>query len=156
MIIVKQDTASALKIMEDVSEWLKIKKMPLWDPHDFSDGTILKTVDKAYFYCAFIKDVPVGAMIFQWNDPTFWPYSNGDSGFIHKLCVQRKFAGKGIPKELIEWAKNEIRKKNRLFLRLDCAADRPKLCKIYENLGFIRVDTRMVGPYDIAFYEMKV
>jgi GNAT superfamily N-acetyltransferase len=156
MIIVKHDTATALTIMKEAAEWLISKEMPLWDPCEFSDGTILKTVDKTDFYCAFFHDVPAAAMIFQWSDPAFWPHAHGDSGFIHKLCVKRAFAGKGIPKEMIAWAKNQVLGKNRFFLRLDCAADRSKLCGLYEDMGFKKVDRRMVGPYDIAFYEMKV
>ncbi len=44
----------------------------------------------------------------------------------------------------------------RTSLRLDCAADRPKLCRFYEDYGFRRVGLRMVGWYDAAFYELPL
>ncbi len=44
----------------------------------------------------------------------------------------------------------------RTSLRLDCAADRPKLCRFYEDYGFRRVGRRMVGWYDAAFYELPL
>jgi GNAT superfamily N-acetyltransferase len=157
MITVRQaDTKIALNIMKEAAEWLLGNKMPLWQPADFIPDNFLKSTKAEDVYTAYIQDTPVAAMILQWADPTFWPDSDGDSGFIHKLSIRREFAGRGIPKEFIEWAKDEVRKRNRQFLRLDCAGDRPKLCKIYEDMGFFQVERKMMGPYDVALYEINV
>ena len=43
-----------------------------------------------------------------------------------------------------------------MYLRLDCATDRLKLCRFYEKYGFRRVSRRMVGPYDTAFYDLPL
>jgi ribosomal protein S18 acetylase RimI-like enzyme len=157
MITVSQsDVKSALAIIREVSEWLIDKKMPLWNPDDFSNGKFIKSIGDGNLCTAYIGSEPVAAMVLQWSDPVFWPNSMGDSGFIHKLAVKREFAGKGISKKFTDWAKNEVRSRNRTFLRLDCAADRTKLCKVYEDLGFLKIDRRMVGIYDVAFYELTV
>lgn len=42
------------------------------------------------------------------------------------------------------------------YLRLDCAGDRAKLCKFYESIGFLQVDRKMIGKFDITFYVKKL
>jgi GNAT superfamily N-acetyltransferase len=152
----QSDTTNALVILREISEWLIEKNMPLWNPDDFINGKFVRSIGDGNLCTAYIGTEPVAAMVLQWSDPAFWPNSIGNSGFIHKLAVKREFAGKGISRQFIDWAKDEVRSRNRSFLRLDCAADRPKLCNIYEELGFLRIERRMVGIYDIAFYELKV
>jgi GNAT superfamily N-acetyltransferase len=152
----KADTEAALDIMRKAAEWLVEKGMPLWDPKKFADGKILESVREEDLYTAYIDNKPVASLILQWSDPVFWPDSHGDSGFIHKLSVKRDCAGLGVPNKFVAWAKEEVRKRNRRFLRLDCAADRAKLCKVYEDMGFIKVDRRVVGMFDCAFYEIEV
>lgn len=156
MLSIRRNAEDALGVMKRAAEWLVERGMPLWQPSDFENGQFLDSISKEDLITAYVDDTVAGAMVLQWEDTEFWPHSRGDSGFIHKLCVERRFAGKGVAGALVEWAKNEVRARKRAFLRLDCSADRPKLCHVYENLGFSRVDRRMVGPYDIAFYEMRV
>jgi hypothetical protein len=68
--------------------------------------------------------------------------------------VRRRFAGTGAVEQLIAWAREEAMLRGRRYLRLDCAGDRPKLCSIYEHMGFQQVDRRMLGVFDVAFYEL--
>jgi GNAT superfamily N-acetyltransferase len=156
LITVRRNPTAALCIMKEAAEWLVKKNMPLWDPMDFENGKFLQSADENNLYTAYVENVPAAAMSLQWIDPIFCPNAKVDSGFIHKLSVSRAFAGKGIAQEFVEWAKTEVRKRNRCYLRLDCAADRHKLCELYEKMGFTRIDRRFVGPYDNAFYECKV
>jgi len=152
----QSDITTALNIMKEVSEWLAKKGMPLWNPSDFENGKFIKTIKEEDLYTAYIDNIPVATMVLQWTDLEFWPNSIEDSGFIHKFCVKREFSGRGIANEFIKWAIDEVRKRKRKFLRLDCAADRPKLCKVYENNGFTSVGRKMIGQFDTAFYELVV
>ena len=96
-------------------------------------------------------------MILKWEDSYLWPdIKCGESGFIHKLCIRRKYSGKGLSESMIDFAIEECRKRNVAFLRLDCAGDREKLCSFYERLGFSQVRRRILGKFDVAFYERKV
>ena len=157
MLTVKQkDMEPAFRIMKEAAQWLISKGMPLWKPEDFTRERLLKDISENDIYTAYLSNRPVASMILQWKDPSFWPNAKADSGFIHKLSVIREYAGKGIAQEFINWAKGEVKNRNRTFLRLDCAGDRPTLCKIYEDIGFSKVDRKMVGQFDVAFYELRV
>ena len=57
---------------------------------------------------------------------------------------------------MLDWAKATASERGRAYLRLDRAADRPKLCRLHEGYGLRRVGRRMVGPYDTAFYELPL
>lgn len=57
---------------------------------------------------------------------------------------------------MIEQAIKECKKRNIVFLKLDCDASREKLCSFYEKFGFTQVDRKMMGIFDVAFYEYKI
>jgi hypothetical protein len=42
------------------------------------------------------------------------------------------------------------------FVRLDTDAFRPRLRAVYEALGFLFRDERVVGPHTVARYELRV
>ena len=159
MIIKNTDINIALEIMREAALWLIDKNEPLWRLEDLTSEKIMKGISEENVYVGFEDNLPVAAMILQWHDPSFWekikPF---ESGFIHKICVRRKYAGKGYAKEMLAFAEAECKKRKIGFLRLDCAGDRPKLCDFYESLGFKQVQRRLVGPnaYDLAFYEKKL
>jgi GNAT superfamily N-acetyltransferase len=151
------DTESAIKIMREAASWLINKGEPMWELKDLTAEKILGGITDNDIYVGWIGDKPVTAMILQWHDPFFWPdVPKNKSGFIHKLCVSREFSGKGYTKAMIKFAENECKKREIHFLRLDCAGDREKLCKIYEDNGFKQIGRKMVGPYDTAFYEKEI
>lgn len=154
--VTRGDTRLAVDIMREAASWLTETGKALWRVEDLTEDSILAGITKDDVCVGWVGGEAAVAMILQWEDPSLWPRAEGDSGFIHKLCVRRRFAGTGAASEMVEWAKQEVRRRGRRYLRLDCAADRPKLCSLYEKLGFRRADRRMVGVYDMAFYELRV
>ncbi len=104
-----------------------------------------------------LSEEPAAAMVVQGSDETFWPDApEGESLFVHKLAAARRLKGRGAAAAMLDWAKARASEQGRSYLRLDCAADRPKLCRFYEEYGFRRAGRRMVGPYDTAFYEIPL
>ena len=146
----------ALEIMREAARWLIDTGRPLWRLEDLTREKILQGIAEEDVRVGWVGDEPAAAMILQWRDERFWPQALDDSGYIHKLAMRRKFAGQGIAIHMLDWARQESLRKGTNYLRLDCAGDRPKLCAFYETYGFIQVDRRMVGPYDMAFYELKL
>lgn len=156
MKITTGDAAVAVDIMREAASWLANSGKPLWPLEDITEEKILAGITRDNVCVGWVGNESAAAMILQWEDPLFWPDAHADSGFIHKLCIRRRFAGTGISGEMIEWAKRETRRRGRAYLRLDCAADRPKLCAIYERLGFEQKDRRLLAGFDTAFYELRL
>jgi len=151
------DIENALLIMKEAANRLIKTGKEMWNPEDITKEKILRNIAEKDIYIGYIDDEPAGSMILQWDDKFFWPnIGENESGFIHKLAVRQKYAGKKISNYMVQFAEEECRKRGIKYLRLDCAADRPKLCKFYENLGFRMVDRRMIDKYDTAFYEKKL
>jgi hypothetical protein len=57
---------------------------------------------------------------------------------------------------MIAYAAGMCRKKGASVLKLDCAGGREKLCGFYEDIGFRQAGRKMVGPFDVALYEMRI
>lgn len=156
MKITQGNVPVAVDIMREAASWLIEVGKPMWRLEDITQDTILTGITKDDVYVGWVGDESATAMVLQWSDPFFWPQAKDDSGFIHKLSVRRRFAGTNVSSQMVEWAKQETRRRGKAYLRLDCAGDRARLCFFYEGLGFRRTDRRMVGVFDSAFYELRL
>lgn len=152
------DIESAILIMKEVAKWLTNKGEPIWEINNLTKEKLLgASLSGNNFYTAWENSKPIAAMILQWHDPEFWPNIRPfESGFIHKLCVCREYAGKGISTKMILFAETECKIKGIKKLRLDCDGNRPKLCSFYETHGFKQIDRKMIGIYDVVFYEKNI
>lgn len=117
----------------------------------------MKSLSLENFYIGKIHENKVSAMILQWHDKLFWPYANdNEAGYVHKLCVVRQYAGIGISDKMIDFAKEECRRRGIKYLRLDTGWNRLKLCHHYEKLGFIKVRKITLESKDYALYQMGI
>lgn len=150
------DVDGAVEIMRETAQWLVDARMPLWEPENLTAEKLTNGLESDNFIVIKAGGEPAAAMILQWRDMLYWPMIGDDeSGFIHKLCVRRKFAGHGLPRFMVDYAVEECRTKGIHFLRLDTDAGRPKLCGLYERLGFKGAGFVMMGKR-IALYEMEL
>ncbi len=155
MDITRGDIPIALDIMREAASWLVATGRPLWRLEDSPEERILRDRTSDNICVGWVGEESVAAMILQWRDPMFWPNAADDSAFIHKLSVRRRFAGTGAAREMVAWAMQEARQHGKQYLRLDCAGERPRLCAFYESLCFRQVDRRMLGAFDVAFYQSR-
>ena len=114
-------------------------------------------VEGGLFVLASVDGEPAAVAKFQLSDPEFWPAQpSGESTFIHRLAVRRRYARTGVSSALIDWAVERTRSIGRQYLRLDCDALRPRLRAFYERRGFIFQSEIEVGPHHVARYERRV
>jgi len=157
LIITSGDIDNAVLVIREAAKWMIEIGKSLWEMEDLTKEKLLKGLTKDNFYTGYVNNKPAAAMLLIWHDPFFWPdIKLNESGFIHKLSVSREFAGKGYAEEMIKFAEAECKYKNINFLRLDCAGDRAKLRKFYESLGFVQVNRKMMGNFDVAFYQKEL
>lgn len=64
--------------------------------------------------------------------------------------------GRGLAHALLAGAARETREAGCAFLRLDTAANRPKLRALYESAGFRAVDEVTVRGFFVVRYELAV
>lgn len=144
-------------VLQDVVRWMNSTGRSLWPSEQVSADGLLNSYKPEEIHAGYINNSPVAGMVVQQEDTFFWPHIPGsESLFIHKLAVLRKFKDQGISSLMIEWITAQAIDQGKKYLRLDCDAGRPKLCKFYEDLGFVNVKRNMVGIYDICLFEMKL
>jgi len=155
--VTEHEVGDFVAVLKDAAIWLKNEGMEMWDPNQLSAVHLLKYNSIDQLFIGYMNHEAAAVMILQEEDPTFWPDAKGDSLFIHKLAVRRDYAKQGYSRAMIQWAKTRARSLNKKYVRLDCAADRPKLREFYELQGFQKVSERiMFGTYPTAFYEVEI
>ena len=104
-----------------------------------------------------LEDRPVAAMLLVPSDPGFWPIDPpGEALYLHKLAVHPDWQGLQLSAQMIEEAVRLTRAAGRPWLRLDTAAERPKLRTLYEALGFRLVREGEMAGWPAAWYELPV
>lgn len=147
-----------ISILIEAAEWMDSIGMKNWDSSKFSiDEILIKSELNDLFLC-YADNEPAGCLKLQETDMLFWPDDiKGEALYVHKLAVKRIFAGKGISTFMMDWAKEQAKLKKCNYLKLDCLANRSKLCMVYEKQGFIKVDEKLVfGEVKSALYQLKV
>ncbi len=146
------------EILIEAAEWLISENIKNWDPNKLTADYLLQNNSIDEFFLCYKDGEAIGCMKLQARDDMFWPDDSvGESLYIHKLAVKRKFAGQGISTFMLDWAKLQAKEKGCKYLKLDCIANRTKLCKVYERQDFIKVGERLVfGKYPTAFFEYAI
>ncbi|WP_166395054.1 GNAT family N-acetyltransferase [Rubrobacter marinus] len=145
------------RVLLEVAGWLEAGGRPMWTADELAPGALLERYDLREMRLGVLDGEPAAAMVVQESDGVFWPGApEGESLFVHKLAVARRLKGRGAAAAMLDWARARALEQGKAYLRLDCAADRPKLRRFYEEYGFRGVGRRMVGPCDTAFYELPL
>jgi len=159
-----QNVNQAIYVMRDAGKWLlENNKNPSkwWSLKNLNRKFLLQYAKPDEFYVALINNEPAAAAILQFNQKAQdWKSIDGDRRqpalYIHWLCVGREFAGKNLPKILVDFAAQQAKKRNLKLLRLDTNADETKLRKIYEDLGFSLMGAEQEAHQKTAFYQKTV
>lgn len=143
-------------VLLEAAHWLQEIGQPLWKNEELQPDRLMVDVKAGLFYLACVAGEAAGVFKMQDEDALFWPdVPGGESIFIHRVAVRRKFAGGQVTTAMVDYAKQTTAAMGKRFLRLDCAS-RPKLCRIYESHGFLKQSTRQVGPYVVTRYQFEI
>jgi ribosomal protein S18 acetylase RimI-like enzyme len=158
--ITQGNKKEAVKIMQEAALWLIASSKKMWSVEEVSYDNLQYPNND--FVVLWKGNISVASMILTFEDDYIWTEAKSKtSGIIHKLSVKRDFAGMGYSEKLIEYAKKKCSDSNLQYLRLDCDANRKKLCAFYERNGFSlfkikKFNSKRLGFIKCALYEMKV
>jgi predicted N-acetyltransferase YhbS len=151
------DAAEVSAILQEAAKWLDDRGMRLWQAGELSPSSITRDLSEGVIFIAEDEGAAAGTIRFQLEDAQFWPdIPAGESAFVHRLAVRRRYAGGLVSSELLQWAVERTRELGRRFLRLDCEAERPRLRAVYERFGFRHHSDRQVGPYYVSRYQYAI
>jgi GNAT superfamily N-acetyltransferase len=152
-----EDAELVFSILHEAAEWLRERGTPLWAEDEIAPEVIAGEVDAGLYFLAERDGQVAGTLRFQLTDPEFWPdVGEEESAFVHRLAVRRAFAGSGVSTAMLRWAADRARALGRVYLRLDCEVDRPRLRRMYEDFGFRYHSDRHVDRFSVARYELPL
>lgn len=151
------DIENVSAVLNEAASRLRIAGQEMWLPEEIEPQSLISDVNEGLYYLAKLESTVIGVFRYQEEDSVFWPdIPAGQSGFIHRLAIRSTFAGQGYAAQLVDFCSFRTKQLGRLWLRLDCAADRPKLRAIYVRMGFSLHSLRTVGPWHVARYQRRV
>lgn len=159
-----QDMDLAISVMQNAGEWLLGSgKNPSkwWQPQNMNLAFLSQFAEPEDFYVGLVDEKPAVSAILQFDQRNQgWTSVDKDQPqkalYIHWLCVHRDFAGKGLPKIMIDFAAQKAQEHNINLLRVDTNASEMKLRKIYEDLGFTLVGIEHEDYRKTAFYQKAI
>ena len=131
--------------------------LPMWPQEALTAERLQRQYPGGQGYVGTQGGPAVAAMILVATDPHFWPHDpHGEALYLHKLAVHPDWQGAGLGSLMVEAAAEQARAAGVLWLRLDTAADRPKLRAIYEALGFMLVREGRMDGWPAAWYGLNL
>ncbi|RZJ58871.1 MAG: GNAT family N-acetyltransferase [Acidovorax sp.] len=124
------DAASLIAIMDDATRY-KVERGDLaWGPHGDSARRVARAIER--------------------DDEPYWGTQPPVAGYLHGLAINNGFHGAGIGSWVMGWAQRHVSAQGRGWLRLDCSAGNPGLCRYYERCGFVRVGEQVFANGHVA------
>jgi protein-tyrosine phosphatase len=152
-----KDLTKILDILTDAARWrAKAGEFNPW-PVPFPESRVSPWLSEGRVYLAELPDEgAVGTFTLLWEDPTFWGPQPPTAGYLHRVAVLRRCAGRGVGAQMLAWAADQVTAAGRRLLRLDTLASNPKLCRYYELQGFRRVGDVTLEGHLYALFERTV
>ncbi|ERJ11507.1 GNAT family N-acetyltransferase [Haloplasma contractile] len=148
-----------LSIIREIAIWLKDQGKEMWTLNKVNEAHFLNRFKDGEWYICYSGNEPAGVFILLKENKRWWTdQPKGESLFLKKLGVRRKYAGTGISTYIINWIKSEVKKRNMRYIRLEIFADVEFLDAFYKKNRF-RLVKEVVSPRNnkrIGLYELKV
>lgn len=152
------DAAVILELRHAAEDWLLEREIDQWRPREVPLAAIEQQVADGEFFVvsSAASNTTVGALRLLWSDPEFWGDDDGRAAYVHGLVIDRRFAGRGLGRDMLTWAEHRARDAGAAVLRLDCAATNLALRRYYVNFGFTEVGERHFEQFSVTLLEKPV
>ncbi len=160
-----EDTTDIMRLLVNTAEWLLRKGSTQW-------GALLRgedsyntpeAVNRGEVYI-FRNDRDIAGMVILMEEPNSWDRQlwgekseDGSAIYLHRLAVNRKYAGRDVGRQIMLWAENAVPEQlNKSVIRLDCMASIPALNEFYRKLNYEHVGDGVNSTGTYSMYEKRV
>jgi GNAT superfamily N-acetyltransferase len=151
MIVVPAEEADLhrlLRFRSDSAAWLAARGIDQW-ARPFPARTILASIRAGEVFLikeAESADAAATVTLDRRADARLWTEEEAKepSLYVHKLSVDRAYAGAGLGARILDWADDQAARRGCKWLRLDAWTNNPRLHAYYLEQGFtyVRTSTR--------------
>ncbi|MFJ3533793.1 GNAT family N-acetyltransferase [Streptomyces sp. NPDC090132] len=150
MIIVRAELADLhrlLRFRTDTARWLSALGSDQW-ALPFPAESIIRSIEAGEVYLireAHGTDAAATITLDTEADPLLWTETERaqPAFYVHKLTVDRQYAGRGLGTRLLDWAGDRAAQRGATWLRLDAWTTNARLQAYYRANGFNHVRTVM-------------
>jgi len=146
-----EGTAEAMDMLRGIAGWLKSSGSLQWngllrgeDSHGLEEAAAR---GEAFLFRAGSKasaeeSRPLAGMVILLQQPGEWDKELwGEQGhepylYLHRLAVNRDYAGQGIGAAILSWAETGAACEGKSAIRLDCIGSNDKLNAFYSGFGY--------------------
>ncbi|GDY25717.1 MULTISPECIES: GNAT family N-acetyltransferase [unclassified Agarivorans] len=130
------------ELLMEAASWFESRGEPLWKFHQITPHSLLANHRLDEMYMGYIAGKPVAAMILNNRSGAIdvAPEVRRESLFMHKLTVNRDYAGKGLAKLMVDWARCYALKQGFTLLSLICNCRDERLRWTLSQFGFEEVE----------------
>ncbi|MEZ4809738.1 MAG: GNAT family N-acetyltransferase [Allomuricauda sp.] len=112
-----------------------------WNDHYPNEETFVKDVERGELYVKEYKGKIIGAIVVsvvmdEEYVPVEWLTPNGNSSYIHRLCVSPHCQGMGFAQQLMDFAEAHSRDRGFVSVRLDTFSQNSRNQRFYEQRGY--------------------
>lgn len=145
-LAIKEDLNNVMKIINDAKTLFKQDGSNQWQDTDNypNENTILNDINNSEMFVNVIDKKIVGCVVltFQKEQSYVYIYDGAwsfDENYmvIHRLAVKKEFYGKGIAKELIEYAIVYGKKHNKRSIKIDTKKENIRMISLLNKMKFI-------------------
>ena len=152
--IESEDLSDLSSVLIDTVTWLNQEMISQWSLDSISPEKLLEAYAKDEIHIGYLADRPVCSVVIQQKDDIFWQGSNHDDAlYLHKLAVINECRGTGLAETLVNLVCQRASELGRYYVRLDCRANRDKLCQFYIKQGFKHQGDIMVASSAHSLYQ---
>lgn len=150
MILVRaeeSDLPRLLRFRTDAAAWLSTRKGTDQWSNPFPPDRILESIRRGEVYLAreseADREAAATITLDRDADPRLWtPQEQAEPAlYVHKLTVDRRFAGTGLGARMLDWAGDQAARQGCRWLRLDAWTTNLELQAYYRKQGFTHVRT---------------
>jgi len=150
------ERGEVLRLLTEAARWARDRGVVgMWEV-PYPERWVNPSLERGEVFLARVGPEVVGTLTLRWEDPKVWGDQPPDSGYVHRLAVARRWAGRRVGASLLDWAEGEAARRGRSRLRLDCRTTHAGLRRYYRSLGFAPVGLATVDGVETLLWERPV
>ncbi len=130
------------ELLMEAANWFESRGEPLWKFDQITPHSLLANYRLDEMYMGYVAGKPVAAMVLNNRSGGIEVDVNvrRASLFMHKLTVGREFAGRGLAKLMVDWARRHAQNQGFSLLSLICNCRDERLRWTLSQFGFDEVE----------------
>jgi GNAT superfamily N-acetyltransferase len=154
-----EDVVAYTALARAAQAWLRGRGLGQYVPaaHEEYGDVIRSRVASGTLYAVRDGDDAVGFFSLDVSRSQWWPVDGTPALYLAGMVVARSARGRGVGGLIIKWCIAEAAHLGCQYVRLDCHASNPWLCRYYEAHGFVSCGRVEQNPgYEGCLYQRNV